>query len=100
MSERISLALFERGLRFSGQPREIEALRRALGWSRQSLGRHLGIYVNRRDCYTIYRWEKGMSRPNGALRGKLLELVIRARVEYLAALGEEAGRPAKPPVRS
>ena len=42
---------------------QILALRRALGWSRQTLGRYLGLYVNPKDCYTIYRWEKGLARP-------------------------------------
>ena len=90
METKLFLALFEKTLRFSGQPLEIETLRRALGWSRQRLGRYLGLYVNRRDCYSIYRWEKGISRPRKALKAKMLGLVMKVQGRYLGALREAA----------
>ena len=90
MLEQLFLALFEKGTQFSAQPREIQALRRALGWSRQELGYYLGLYLNRRDCYTIYRWEKGISRPRKALKAKMLGLVMKVQGRYLGALREAA----------
>ena len=73
---------------FSAQPDEIKALRRALGWSRADLGALLGIYVNsdRRDCYSVYRWEQGLSRPHPVFRSKMLYIVQMYRYEYLRSL--------------
>ena len=71
---------------FDSRPKEILALRKSIGWTRRGLGSVLGLYLNARDCYTIYRWEKGLSKPHQIYRAKLLQLVERFRSEYLEAL--------------
>jgi transcriptional regulator with XRE-family HTH domain len=72
---------------FDSRPQQILALRKAIGWSRQSLGRHLNLYLNPKDCYTIYRWEKGLARPRRWMRMKLCFLANCYREKYLHELG-------------
>ena len=55
---------------------------RALGWSRQALGRYLGLYVNPKDCYTIYRWEKGLARPRSHFRLAMSLLAFNHQSAY------------------
>ena len=68
--------------KLQGGPHQVLALRRALGWSRQKLDRYLGLYVNPKDCYTIYRWEKGLARPRPCFREILAELAVKYLDEY------------------
>ena len=73
---------------FDALPHQILALRKCTGWSRADLGGVLCMYINgpKRDCYGIYRWERGLCRPHKATRTKLVCLAEMFREEYLAAL--------------
>jgi len=67
---------------FNCEPHEILALRKALGWSLQELGEYLGLYINPRDCYTVYRWEKGLAKPRRQFRLELSRLASQFREDY------------------
>lgn len=68
MFDRLFIGYAQARANFRGLPHEMLALRKALGWSRQQLGRQLGVYVGKCDCETVRRWEKGICRPRPHFR--------------------------------
>jgi hypothetical protein len=75
---------------FDSRPEEIFALRKAIGWSRADLGNLLTIYINvdRRDCETVRRWERGLARPQKLHRIKLVILAEKFRDAYLLQINK------------
>ncbi len=71
---------------FDSLPEQVLALRKAMDWSRRELGIYLGLYVSSKDCFSIYRWEKGIARPHLVHRAKMLQLVEMVRADYLKVL--------------
>ena len=71
---------------FDARPEEIFALRKAVGWTRRDFGTYLGVYVSSKDCFSVYRWEKGIARPHLVHRAKMLQLVVMFESEYLKVL--------------
>jgi transcriptional regulator with XRE-family HTH domain len=73
---------------FDCRPEEILALRKALGWTRRDLGYYLGAYLNPRDCYTVYRWEKGLAKPRRWFREQLRQLANYFAKDYISEIAK------------
>ncbi len=73
---------------FDSAPLQIFALRKSIGWTRQELGRFMGVYVNPTsgDCNSVRRWETGESRPHPIHRARLVQLSELFSDQYLAKL--------------
>lgn len=71
---------------FQATPRQIKALRKALGWTQRDLGVFLNLYHKHRVCPTVSRWETNTRKPSYQNQTRMLNLVQMYQTEYLEAL--------------
>lgn len=63
-------------------PQQIKGLREKLGWSRQELGEHLGVWA-----VTVGTWQRGRSAPGAANRAALAQIKAMTQEELDRRLG-------------
>lgn len=75
---------------FDASPRQIKALRRALGWTMEEFAAFVGVTRYNKWSCTVSKWESGKVRPLPVFRAKMLELVDTFYPDYMKELRKRA----------